>query len=404
MRIEYSYKGRNRSGAMTSGKITSTSEAEVVNYLLSKDITPISINASKSGADFLFISFSRGTVSVAERVMFCRQMYSLVTAGVPLIAALNKLADSIKSRPLKIALQDIADNLTSGHALSQCMEKFPKIFTPLFISLIRAGEETGRLDEAFLRLSEYLELEASVRRRIKTVIRYPLLVISAIVVAIVVINMLVVPAFASLFERFGANLPLPTRLLMATSDFFLNYWFVLLIVIILLAIGARFFVRSTSGSLQWDRMKLKIPLVGNIILRILLARFAFTFTMISRSGMSIDKGLILVSESVGNKFLQKKLRDMEGAVNRGESLLASAKASKLFTPLVMQMIAVGEESGTLDNMFEQVAKFYEREVDYDIKKLGDRLEPILLLIVAVMVLIVALGVFLPMWNIAKLNM
>ena len=285
--------------------------------------------------------------------------------------------------------------------MAVALHAHPKVFTTLFISMVSVGENTGQLDQAFRQLAGYLELERETRKRIKQATRYPLFVLIAMSVALVVINLLVIPAFAKVFEQFKADLPWPTQVLIGTSQFFQDLWWLLLL---LFGGGLYAFfkwIETDAGALKWDATKLRLPIVGGIFERIALARFTRTFAMMYRAGVPLLQTLSINSASVGNKYIGQAILGMRESVERGEALTRSASASGLFTPLVLQMMAVGEETGALDDLFVEVADFYEQEVDYDLKQLADAIEPILIVAMGVMVLILALGVFLPMWELAS---
>ncbi len=281
------------------------------------------------------------------------------------------------------------------------MQMHPKVFSSLFVAIIHVGENTGQLEEAFLQLANYFELELETRKRIKTAMRYPSFVMIAIGIAMVILNIMVIPVFAGMFAKFGVELPLATRILLATSHFFVHYWWLLLAILAGMVFGWRRWVATTKGKLTWHRWQLKLPIVGTIIERSLLARFARSFSMMLKAGVPLNTALTLVADAVDNAWMAGRVRDMRAGIERGESLLRTASSSGLFTPLVMQMIAVGEETGQVDDLLHEAAEYYEREVDYDLKSLTARIEPILIGIVAVMVLILALGIFTPMWDMMR---
>jgi MSHA biogenesis protein MshG len=254
------------------------------------------------------------------------------------------------------------------------------------------------LDVAFLQLSFYLERDQETRKQIKAATRYPMFVMIAIVIALVVMNIVVIPIFAGMFESFGAELPLMTRILLSTSEFFITKWLYLLVGIMFLIIAISRYLGTENGRYKWDRAKLKLPVVGSIFERTLLGRFARSFSMMLVSGVPLTSALNLVADAVNNAFMADRILNMRRNIERGESLSRVASSSKMFTPLVLQMINVGDETGRVDELLAEVADFYEREVDYDLKSLTSKIEPILISVVAGMVLILALGIFTPMWD------
>lgn len=403
---QFRYTGRDAQGSKVSGSRESGSADNLASELLAERITPLSIEEQAAqGNDDVLASIKellrRKRVDLEELIIFCRQMYSLSKAGVPIIRAIGGLAESHRNEYFREVLQAVRSDLEGGMSMAVSLNAHPKVFSTLFISMISVGENTGQLDQAFRQLSGYLEMERETRKRIKQATRYPLFVLSAMGVALVVINMFVIPAFAKVFEQFKAELPWPTRVLIGTSDFFQNYWWLLL----LLFAGAIYgFIRwsaTDAGALKWDQIKLRLPIVGGVFERIALARFTRTFAMMYRAGVPLLQTLSINSASVGNLFIGQAILGMREGVERGEALTSTASNSGLFTPLVLQMMAVGEETGSLDDLFVEVADFYEQEVDYDLKQLADAIEPILIVAMGIMVLVLALGVFLPMWDLAS---
>lgn len=401
----FSYKGRNTRGALVEGRVDATTIDAVAAQLMNTGITPIDISQQggvtadgpRSVLDFL----RNRPPSLEDLILFSRQMYSLMRAGVPLIKAMVGLVQSTRNQQMVEAQRDILVNIESGRALSSSLARHPGIFSTLYISMIRVGEESGRLDESFQRVARYLEREKETRERIKAALRYPVFVLIAIAVAIAIINIWVIPAFAKLFASAGATLPWQTRLLIATSDFFVDWWPLMLLAITGGIMGSRYYIQTEQGRYNWDRIKLRIPIVGGIIHRATLARFSRAFSMALSSGVPIIQAMTVVSRSVDNEFVGDHILGMRNGIERGESLTRTATMTSMFTPLVLQMMAVGEETGQVDEMLSEVADYYEREVDYDIKNLSSSIEPVMIVAIGIMVLILALGVFLPMWDLTS---
>jgi MSHA biogenesis protein MshG len=403
---QFRYTGRDAQGGKVVGTLQGASSDSVASELLAQRITPLTIEeqAEQGGEDVLAAlqeKLRRKRVDLEELIIFCRQMYSLSKAGVPIIRAIGGLAESHRNPYFREVLQAVRGDLEGGMNMAVALHAHPKVFGTLFISMISVGENTGQLDQAFRQLSSYLELERETRKRIKQATRYPLFVLAAMAVALVVINLFVIPAFAKVFEQFKADLPWPTQVLIGTSQFFQDFWWLML-----LACGGALYaffkwIETDAGALKWDATKLRLPIVGGIFERIALARFTRTFAMMYRAGVPLLQTLSINSASVGNRHIGQAILGMREGVERGEALTRTASASGLFTPLVLQMMAVGEETGALDDLFVEVADFYEQEVDYDLKQLASAIEPILIVAMGVMVLVLALGVFLPMWELAS---
>ncbi len=394
----FSYRGRNQAGELVSGALEGASPDSIASQLLSKQITPIAIDEKIEKESFELPELFQKKITLDELTMLCRQMYSLTRAGVVLNRAFRGLAESVNNPRLSEVLLDIESSLNSGVNLATALRRHSNIFNSLFISIVQVGENSGRLDLAFQQLSSYMEMERDTRRRISSAVRYPMFVLIAISVAIVILNIWVIPVFADLFSQFGANLPLPTKILITMSNFFVEQWPWLLFFLIVSVSGIRYYVNTEKGELLWDKTKLKIPLVGFILERATLARFGRSFALMLSSGVPLIQALELASQAVGNSYMGGRIRSMREGIQRGESLLRSAIQSEMFTPLVLQMIQVGEETGQVDEMLNEVAGFYEQEVDYDLKNLASNIEPILIAFIAGLVMILALGIFLPMWD------
>lgn len=394
----YSYTARDRQGQSVSGTLEAGSEAAAADMLLKRSHIPVRIQLQQDEPEKASLVWPWQRVSLADLIVFARQMYSLTKAGIPIIRAIVGLAESTSSKALNKVLFDLAEQLEKGRTLSAAMAQHPKMFSRLVVSLVHVGENTGRLDEAFLQLAGYFEQELETRKQIKQATRYPSFVLFAIVVAMVLMNILVIPQFAAMFARFGTELPWATRFLLASSDLFLNYWKLMLAALAGTVWALKLYVASAQGSYQWSYWKLRLPLMGSIIKRATLGRFSRSFAMMLRAGVPLTSALTLVSEAVDNDYMADKIREMRKNIERGESLLRVSVQSELFTPLVLQMLAVGEETGQVDDMLSEVASFYEREVAYDLKGLTAKIEPVLICIVAAMVLVLALGIFTPMWD------
>ena len=396
----FSYRARTSSGELATGVLEAADASTVAQILAGRSFTPIEIieNGQELMAELSQISFLTPNITLDDLVIFSRQMYSLAKSGIPVLRAVRGLADTTGSKRMAAALDDVASQLERGRTLSSALNKHNQVFGRLFVSIVHVGENTGKLDAAFLQLSFYLEREQETRKQIKAATRYPMFVMIAIVIAVVIMNIWVIPIFADMFKSFGAELPLMTRILLATSDFFITKWIHLLVGIVLIFFLLVRYLRTKNGRYKWDRTKLKLPIVGSIFERTLLGRFARSFSMMLISGVPMTSALNLVAEAVDNAFMAERILTMRTNIEKGESLSRVASSSQMFTPLVLQMINVGEETGRVDELLAEAAEFYEREVDYDLKSLTSKIEPILISVVAGMVLVLALGIFTPMWD------
>lgn len=406
--IQFTYKGRDNSGNSVQGELEARSLNAALDDLKRLQILPIQVKegkkiSNKSKSMFqLDVSdiFKSKKVAADDLILFCRQMYALTRSGIPIIRALTGLADAARNPYFSEVLRDVVRILQTGTELGASLSQYPKVFSPLFSAMIKMGETTGRLDLAFKQLISHLELEKNTQKQIKSATRYPTFVILAISVALGVVNWLVIPSFSSTFKKLGADLPAATKILMATSNFTLQYWWLMILIAVVTSAATYKYIHTPKGRLNWDRIKLKLPLIGSILERITLGRFTRPFAMMLGSGVPLLQALTVSSRTVGNKHIGEAIENMQAGIERGETLLAVAGNANIFTPLVLQMIAVGEETGKVDEMLNDVSDFYEQEVEYDLQRLAESIEPILLVFMGGIVLVLALGVFLPMWDLA----
>ncbi|PKB20849.1 type II secretion system F family protein [Janthinobacterium sp. 64] len=402
----FSYKARNASGELLTGVMEGADSGAVADQLFSTGATPVEIlvtkKAATTGADIgWWQKLTEKKVSSMDVQLFSRQLYTLLKAGVPIMRGLAGLQESAISPAFGRIIKDVRESLDAGRELSAAMARHPTVFTPFYLSMVRVGEMTGRLDEVFLRLFDHLEFDRDMRARVKSATRYPTFVIAAMIIAMVIVNMFVIPQFVKVFASFNAELPLMTRILIGTSAFMVAYWPLLLVLTIAAIAGFKAWLRTVSGRYTWDRYKLKFPIAGKIILKGTMARFARSFALSSTSGVPIVQALTVVSQTVDNAYLCARVEQMRDGVERGDSILRTSVAAGVFTPVVLQMIAVGEESGSLDDLMDEIAQMYEREVDYELKTLSAQIEPILIAFLGAMVLVLALGIFLPVWDLGK---
>ena len=397
---QFAYTARDNAGKAVSGQIEAGSEGAAADLLRRRNYIPLTISRQQESAESKdgSVNLWQRRISLTDLIMLTRQMYSLMKAGIPIIRAIEGLAQSTSSVRLRQVLQDLVAQLQSGRNLSQAMAAHPQVFSRLMVSIVHVGENTGRLDEAFLQLTFYFEQELETRKQIKQAVRYPIFVLSALVIAMFILNLAVIPQFAAMFARFNAELPWSTQALLASSAFFVSYWPLILLLLLGTVFGLRAYIQGEAGRKVWGRWKIRFPLIGSIVYRATLGRFARSFGMMLKAGVPLTSALSLVADAVDNDYLGDIIREMRRNIERGESLLRVSQQSQMFTPLVLQMLAVGEETGAMDEMLSEVAGFYEREVAFDLKSLTAKIEPILIVIVAVMVLILALGIFTPMWD------
>ncbi len=401
----FAYRGRNARGELVRGVLENSDSGAVADQLLTTGVSPIEITPTAgpqglAGEGWL-PRLGAEKVTLEDMLLFSRQMYTLLKSGVPILKSLGALQESATRIGFANMLQDLRTSLDSGRDLSTAMRRHPKVFDPFYISMVRVGELTGALEEIFLRLFNHLEFEREIKEKVATALRYPTFVIVVMALALIIVNIFVIPAFARIFASFKTELPFMTRVLLGFSDFMVQYWPALLG----LTVGAYFLFRAwvgtPAGRYAWDRMKFRIPIAGKIVLKATLARFARSLSIALKSGVPIVQALSVVEQVVDNSYVGQRIEQIRDGVERGESLLRTAVTTGVFTPVVLQMIAVGEESGELDELLREVAEMYQREVEYELKTLSSQIEPVLIVLLGVLVLILALGVFLPIWDLGR---
>lgn len=400
---DFIYKARNSSGSLINGNLEAESAHAAAQVLNSRGLIPVHIELKVVEQDLLEqLQDWNATrkLNISDLILFSRQMYSLTKAGVPLIRSVTSLAETSRNIALKRALRDVAQQLNSGLGLSQALSQHPKIFPILLISIINVGEATGNLEQAFLQISHYLEREKETASRVKSALRYPSMVIIAIGIALIIVNVYVIPAFKGVFDKMGAELPWQTKLLLSISDFTVHHGTQLSLAMLALAMIIGKYLQSPDGLQMWHRWQLKIPAVGSIIEQATMERFARSFAMVLGSGVPLVQGINIVAQAVGNNYIGAKLHRMRIGIEKGDSISRMARSIGLFPPLVIQMLLVGEESGNISEMLQEVAEFYEGEIDAELKNLSSVIEPFLIVIIGIMVLILALGIFLPIWDLS----
>lgn len=399
----YDFRGRDRRGGLVRGVREAESAEAVAAELMAVDIVPVAITPERPHTDWprLLARLRGRRFTTDQLILFSRQMHGLTRAGVPLSRGLESLLESIRPGPFRDALAEIRTALEEGRDLAGAMARRPDVFPPLYVSIVRVGEQLGKLDEAFARLHVYLTRDKTTRQQIVSALRYPTIVLVAMAVAVWIITVKVIPIFAHVYAHFHARLPWATRLILAVSSFAARFWIPVTAAVVLGIVAARLWLRTPRGRYVWDRTKLRLPVVGDIALRGSLARFARAFAMSYRAGLPIVQALGLIARGVGNEFVAERVLAMRVGIERGESISRTARAVGLFTPVVLQMLRVGDETGAIDDMMDEVATFYEEEVAYEVRNLSTLIEPFLVVALGIMVLLLALGVFLPMWDLIQ---
>ncbi|MBI5719468.1 MAG: type II secretion system F family protein [Burkholderiales bacterium] len=400
----FAWTGRAADSSAATGVIESRSRTQVAQMLMGMGIVPITIVPQQlsedAGATFARW-FGRARIGTQELLMFSRQMHTLLKSGVPILRALQALQESSTHDGMRRLLGDLRSGLDSGLELSQAMARHPHCFDRFYVAMVRVGEGTGQLTETFDALYEHLDFQRLMREQVNAALRYPKFVLLAMAVALAVINLYVIPAFAKVFAGMKAELPLMTRLLLGASKFLLAAWPAMLGGGFAAGLATRAALARPRGRLVWDRWKLRLPIAGKVLRKGALSRSCRSLAMVLRSGVPLLEGISLAAAVCENAHIERAVLGMRQAVERGETVLAAARKAGIFTPIVLQMIMVGEESGTLDAMLDEVGRLYQREVEYELKSMSQQIEPILVFFLGGLVLVLALGVFMPMWDLGK---
>jgi MSHA biogenesis protein MshG len=430
----YAYQSRDGSGTLSAGELDAADSSGVAAQLRARGLTPVSIKATGSsgtgstggnqGADarpagkaapgaqdigaLLRRQLGKGRtptkVSEVELQLLTRELYAMMKAGVPIMRALAIVTESTGNPALAAALQRISATLGSGVDFGTALEKETQqtgLFSPYYISIVRIGEATGRLEECLLRLSKHLQFLRATKEQLLSAIRYPAFVILAAVLAIVVINIFVIPQFEKVFRGLNAELPMLTKFLLGMSRFIVTGWPMLLAGSAAAVFGVRSWLATPGGTAAWDGWKLQLPIAGQIVRRTCLARFCISFAVALRSGVPLTQALGIVADNVGNRRFADAIQSMRGHVERGESVRQAAVRAGIFPNSLVQVIAVGEETGALAELLEELGNYFQSEVEYELSRLTARLEPILITVLGGVVLVLALGVFLPMWELGR---
>jgi type IV pilus assembly protein PilC len=397
----YDYKVRDRTGNLVSGQLVGDSEALVQQKLREMGMTPVEVKKANAGLK-MEINLRPGRVKLKQIAIFCRQFATMVNSGLPILRALAILGDQTESKELAKVLVSVRTDVEQGSSLSNAMAKHPKAFNNLFVSMIRSGETGGVLDDVLLNLADQIEKEVELRRKIKSAMTYPVVVVCLVVLIMAAMLLFIVPQFESIYENLGGELPLPTKILLTASRAVRTYWYIVLLGGIGLTIALRRYKKTDAGRARMDALKIRVPVFGPLFHKVALARFSSTFGMLLRAGVPILQALDIVKDTVNNRVISKAVDDVKGSVREGESIAKPLSKHGVFPPMVVQMMAVGEETGAVDVMLEKVAEFYNSEVSASVDALTSLIEPLLIAIIGGAVGAAVVALYMPMFNIINL--
>lgn len=395
--IVFEYKGKNQLGEIITGDIEGKDESSVAESLMQSGIFPIYINPKEE----ISISLKKRKHKPVDLLIFTRQMYTLIKSGIPLSKALRTMENSNQNALLKEIFKDIRINIDNGYTLSSSLQKHPSFFNNFYINMVRIGELTGKLEEVFYKLYEYIEFEQAMKNSAKSALRYPILVVAAISIAFVIMMTMVIPSFATAYGGFGAELPWQTQFLINTSNFMTQYFILIGLFFFGIIYLFQNYIKSENGKVWWGQIKFKLPIIGPILKKTALARFSKSFSLSLKSGIPIVQALGYIGPVLDNAYLSIHFDQIRQNIEKGNTLYSAMRATGIFTPLVLEMYSTGEEAGDLDNMTDEVANLYDKEIEYELKNINSLIEPIMLVLLGGLILIFALGIFLPIWDLAK---
>ena len=397
----YAYKVRDKAGNLVTGELIGDNEGLVMRKLREMGYTPIEVNRAGRGLR-MEINLRPGRVKMKDLSVFSRQFATMVNSGLPILRALSILSEQTESTQLKKVLTQVRLDVEQGSSLSGGMSKHPKAFSDLYVAMVRAGEAGGVLDNVLLRLADNMEKDVELRRKIKSAMAYPAAVVSLVLLILSAMLLFVVPQFKSIYAQLGGKLPLPTRILLGASDAVRTKWWLFLVLVVGGVFAFRRYKATPPGRAMVDSLKLKMPIFGPLFHKTALARFSSTLGMLLRSGVPILQALDIVSETVGNRVISKAVSDVQGSVREGESIAKPLSKHPVFPPMVVQMLAVGEETGAVDVMLDKVADFYNSEVSAAVDALTSLIEPLLIAVIGGAVGAAVISLYMPMFNIINL--
>jgi len=405
MTTTYRYKVRDRAGKVRRGEVDASSPSIVAQALRDRGLIPLSIEEKRAGGLQREITIPGLSDRIKQRdiVVFSRQFATMVNSGLSLIKALSVLVEQTESAGLADVLGQVKHDVEKGTSLSAALARHPKAFSPLYVSMVRAGEVGGVLDETLDRLADMLESNLQLRSKVKSALAYPVVVGTLIAAITTGMMLFVVPIFVKMYEDAGpgVTLPVPTQMLIGVSGLLVRFWLPLLAVGVVLGVGLRRWKKTETGRYRWDAFKLRVPVFGRLFQKTALSRFARTFAVLSRTGVPVLQTLDIVAETSGNAKIERAVSDVKRSVREGESLAEPLGRHDIFPPMVVQMMTVGEETGAIDTMLMKVAEFYEREVDDTVNAMTSLLEPLLLVAMGLTVGGILIALYLPIFNIAS---
>lgn len=404
MAATFVYKVRDKQGNVHDGEMEASSQGAAAKALRERGFTPIAVDQkSTSGLQRdITIPGLTDRIKVKEVAVFSRQFATMINSGLSLLRALNILADQTDSKPLVEVILDVKARVEQGSSLSAAMEHHPKAFSTLYVAMVKAGEVGGLLDETLLRLADTIEAQLELRQKIKSAMMYPMAVLGLVLLIVTAMLIFIVPMFEDLYADLGGQLPVPTRILLLVSEFMTSYWYIAITMIGGGIFGFKKWIATDGGRSTFDAIKLKLPIFGPLVHKTAIARFSHTMASLTRTGVPILQAMDIVADTAGNAVVARAVAAVQDSVKEGESLAAPLLEHPVFPPMVVQMMAVGEETGALDTMLEKVGEFYDKEVEAMVEGLTSLIEPLLIVVLGATVGGMLIALYLPMFNVINL--
>lgn len=401
----YRYNAIDETGNSLAGTLDAESLQNANAILGARGLIPTEIREDKEGGSESLmdkISALSGGVKIRDLILFTKQFRSMLNAGVPIIRVLQVLETQTESDVLRRAVTAILAEVRQGSTLSDAFAKHPKIFSHLYCSMVRAGEMSGSVPSVLDRLIYIIEHEAKIKSDIKSALQYPIMVLIALGIAFFVLLTFVIPQFTAIFAKTGLELPLPTKIAILMNAYLKNYWYVMLGILFAVIFGLRQYFKTQNGKLVRDSFLLSIPVLGPLMQKAAMSRFSSIFAILQSSGVSVLQSLTILSDTIGNAAIADSFDHIKTKIEEGSGIAAPMKTAKYFPPMVIDMIAIGEESGNIDEMLREISKHYDEEVEYAVKALSDAIGPILIVGLAAVIGFFALAIYMPMWDMTKM--
>ena len=402
---KYSFKAINEVGATVTDVVEADSVETANSIILSRGYIPTAVSEVGGGtttAGLMGLIERLTPVRTMELILFTKQFKTMLRAGVSMLSLLDVLANQAENPNLKKVINTMSRDIQEGSSLYDAFKRHPRVFSPLYCGMVRAGESSGALPEVMDRLTYIIEHEYRVRSDVKAALQYPMIVIVLLVAAFFILLTFVIPKFVNIFMRTGVDIPIPTKICMLMYQFMVQYWYFPLGISIVVIAGLGYYFRTASGKFVRDTVLLKVPILGPLFIKAAMSRFASIFSILQASGVAVREAMNILAGTIGNTAIARQFDHINERLEEGRGISDPLRSSKYFTPIVVNMIAIGEESGNLDEMLKEISDHYDVEMEYAMKKLSDAIGPLLTIGLAVVVGFFALAIFLPMWDMTKM--